>query len=818
MRYLLFALLCASSYAQTDSGLIPLQATLEVVKVVEPIEVTEIETISGLYRPHVTVDLRLTLKNPMPEPVSIDMEDTPLDVLLMGGTLPEDYFSHRSDVVWAGHNSEFAKNDVEGLTFKCTEILPEGELVVDFTLGANDNNYAFSKSSGSAEIALEFEIRECQEGAHAHTGRGFHVISNSVSVEVTSAEQAVGWSDQWIGRGYVETDDDGMFYWVSTFDDPGRFWSHPSVPRTITFASGDNYEDCHDSITFNGISKTLQEWVLGLEEDKRELCAATIYHMSRRTPEFYQQFEYHFKMDFTEEKFEDLKGRIARLCSADGYEYNCNPMGTCNMGLDYRHCESTNPKYEYSQRCSIVHPPVDFIHQSEVVNLEAHQHMDLTELRQAMTTCSLDKRNCQEGDIPTASGGVIAYVDSLEDWEFGGKRTINICPLYFWQGWNKAYCRLLDIADQLDYQNVYEYDRETTCWTSAADTIFHELAHFSDIANAVHDGQLDNNYYLAGFLAGIGQKPLPPTQAPTTPDPTSSPTPRPTNPPISGTSLKPSKAPVKMEDLCVDGAYCSTYSYYIQSNPEYYCSSQFGINGYYCTSYSSNIFCCPVMCGDCDNMESKAESMRTEAETEVGEQVKPEYATYGSYTLQTHWTLPQWLDITWENFPKDVPAVMPDVTTDCEINCPYFTVTGDCDTRDNCVSSGNYPGVHENNEECTITMVQDAFLTTSATFSLETCCDHLIIQGNDVESSDEVPTSLNARDQFTWSSDYSVTKEGWEICFSSESSSENAVADDSRSYSHHKINAKSTVERQTNQRLKQANRALRHALEELQSN
>ena len=123
-----------------------------------------------------------------------------------------------SPILRAGHNSEFAKKDVAGLTFKCTEILPEGELVVDFTLGANDNKYAFSKSSGSAEIALEFEVKECQEDAHAHTGRGFHVISSPVSVEVTSimVEQEVGWSDQWIGRGDVETDEDGMFYWVSS--------------------------------------------------------------------------------------------------------------------------------------------------------------------------------------------------------------------------------------------------------------------------------------------------------------------------------------------------------------------------------------------------------------------------------------------------------------------------------------------------------------------------------------------------------------------------------------------------------------------------
>merc|ERR1712038_2002039 len=83
-----------------------------------------------------------------------------------------------------------------------------------------------------------------------------------------------------------------------------------------------------------------------------------------------------------------------------------------------------------------------------------------------------------------------------------------------------------------------------------------------------------------------------------------------------------------------------------------------------------------------------------------------------------------------------------------------------------CVSSSNYPGRHGNRERCSVTMNQDASVTPGGTFNLETCCDNLVIGGVDVESANSVPRSLSAGDTFTWSSDGSVTREGWQLCFS----------------------------------------------------
>ena len=96
----------------------------------------------------------------------------------------------------------------------------------------------------------------------------------------------------------------------------------------------------------------------------------------------------------------------------------------------------------------------------------------------------------------------------------------------------------------------------------------------------------------------------------------------------------------------------------------------------------------------------------------------------------------------------------------------FFSVDGDCDVNGYCVSSANYPNAHGNDESCSVTILQGVFITPSENFAIETCCDHLIIQGVDIESKEQVPTFLNAGEQFSWTSDYSVAESGWELCFS----------------------------------------------------
>jgi len=119
-----------------------------------------------------------------------------------------------------------------------------------------------------------------------------------------------------------------------------------------------------------------------------------------------------------------------------------------------------------------------------------------------------------------------------------------------------------------------------------------------------------------------------------------------------------------------------------------------------------------------------------------------------------------WADCVLDDDSSDVVDDSSDAGSD------YFTMTGDCDVQGNCVSSANYPGRHGNRESCSVTMLRSASLTVSSTFNLETCCDHLMIRGVDTESSGAVPASLNSGETFTWTTDGSVTREGWQICFS----------------------------------------------------
>jgi len=96
----------------------------------------------------------------------------------------------------------------------------------------------------------------------------------------------------------------------------------------------------------------------------------------------------------------------------------------------------------------------------------------------------------------------------------------------------------------------------------------------------------------------------------------------------------------------------------------------------------------------------------------------------------------------------------------------YFTMTGDCDVVDDCVSSKNYPNLYGKKEECTVTMSKDALVTVGGTFNLENHYDHLMIRGIDIFLRLEVPSTFNQGESFSWSTDFSNNLQGWRFCFS----------------------------------------------------
>ena len=51
-----------------------------------------------------------------------------------------------------------------------------------------------------------------------------------------------------------------------------------------------------------------------------------------------------------------------------------------------------------------------------------------------------------------------------------------------------------------------------------------------------------------------------------------------------------------------------------------------------------------------------------------------------------------------------------------------FSINGDCDFDNDCVSSKNFPNVYGNYEECEVTIERDVVVTPWPNFQLEECC------------------------------------------------------------------------------------------------
>jgi len=96
-----------------------------------------------------------------------------------------------------------------------------------------------------------------------------------------------------------------------------------------------------------------------------------------------------------------------------------------------------------------------------------------------------------------------------------------------------------------------------------------------------------------------------------------------------------------------------------------------------------------------------------------------------------------------------------------------FTSTG-CQVDGTCVSSHNYPSDYGSNEQCTVQILQNVTPVVDDV-DVELNYDQLFIGSVDVRSARYVPTSIAAGTEIRWTSDSSVSKKGWKICFEVES-------------------------------------------------
>merc|ERR1719461_1944670 len=104
-----------------------------------------------------------------------------------------------------------------------------------------------------------------------------------------------------------------------------------------------------------------------------------------------------------------------------------------------------------------------------------------------------------------------------------------------------------------------------------------------------------------------------------------------------------------------------------------------------------------------------------------------------------------------------------------------FHMMGNCDVVGDCVSSNNFPDSYGNNEYCSISVMQDSEVSVDQSFMLETCCDNLYIDGVDVENSQDVPQRMRAGSYISFSTDFSVTEGGFQLCFTAATGDESTM-------------------------------------------
>jgi len=103
-----------------------------------------------------------------------------------------------------------------------------------------------------------------------------------------------------------------------------------------------------------------------------------------------------------------------------------------------------------------------------------------------------------------------------------------------------------------------------------------------------------------------------------------------------------------------------------------------------------------------------------------------------------------------------------------------FSVSGSgCTVSGACVSSKNYPSHYGNRQSCTLTMTQNVRLSVQSPFEIERSYDYLYVNGAAKWTAGDIPSTLSRGSTIAWSTDYSVTKDGWKICFSADDGSDN---------------------------------------------
>mmetsp|Transcript_14181 Transcript_14181/g.16147 ORF Transcript_14181/g.16147 Transcript_14181/m.16147 type:complete len:488 (+) Transcript_14181:1017-2480(+) len=171
---------------------------------------------------------------------------------------------------------------------------------------------------------------------------------------------------------------------------------------------------------------------------KERLCANILYCMEKRTPQCDESVREWFGGDSDDQaQWETLRQGYIKICSADNYEYNCQPDSVCSGDFVYN-------GVTYTQ---LTMP---------------------TSVRDAYLSCRL------EGGPGDCSGGSSSYTVAWVYSSTASPRVMNLCQVGFWLG---------DVE-------------QSSTFRGRVATIVHELSHFRDVADT-DDMEYDRFEHLA---------------------------------------------------------------------------------------------------------------------------------------------------------------------------------------------------------------------------------------------------------------------------------------------------------------------------------
>ena len=109
-------------------------------------------------------------------------------------------------------------------------------------------------------------------------------------------------------------------------------------------------------------------------------------------------------------------------------------------------------------------------------------------------------------------------------------------------------------------------------------------------------------------------------------------------------------------------------------------------------------------------------------------------------------------------------------TRACSASTSFSIVSGSCllDTNSTSVTTLNFPSEYGPNENCSITMSADGFVSTTS-FATESGYDCLTMNGTRYNgSNDPINRAVSSRATVLWESDYVVQNQGWKLYYSAE--------------------------------------------------